>query len=128
MDIDIAAAAVGHHEAEALLVVEELDLALDHGSARTAALALAIAAAGAEAIAAAKAVAAAATAEAVTATPTTETVAAAKTATARIVAKIAARPARSRCLCGARIDAMNGDHLKSSRRVLKVANDRGARR
>src|SRR5438874_1431874 len=30
MQIDVAAAAVGHHKAEAFLVVEELDLTLDH--------------------------------------------------------------------------------------------------
>ena len=34
MQIDVAAAAVRHHKAKALLVVEELDLAFDHGTGR----------------------------------------------------------------------------------------------
>src|ERR1700761_1669919 len=32
MQIDVAVAAIRHHKAEALLVVEELDLAFDHGT------------------------------------------------------------------------------------------------
>src|SRR5471032_237213 len=59
MEIDVAAAIVGHHKTEALLVVEELDLAFDHGAggcimvAITPAAAAAVTAATAEAVAAA---------------------------------------------------------------------------
>ena len=34
MNIDVGTAILRHHKAEALLIVEELDLALDHGTGR----------------------------------------------------------------------------------------------
>ena len=71
MNVDVTAAAVRHHETKALLVVEELDLALDHGTARGcvvfAAAATAIAATTAETVAAAITAAEAVAAAAITA-------------------------------------------------------------
>src|SRR3569623_1452663 len=63
MQIDVAGAGIGHHEAKTLLIVEELDLAFDH-RARRAAVAMAVTAA---AITAAAAIAAAISAIAIAA-------------------------------------------------------------
>src|SRR5262249_10890187 len=57
MQIDVAAAIVGHHKTKALLIVEELDLAFDHGTGGTT-VAVMLAATAPEAVAPAAALAA----------------------------------------------------------------------
>src|ERR1041385_7570480 len=111
MDVNVAGAAVGHDESKALLVVEELDLALDHRAARAG-----IAGAG-KTVAASKSVAAetVAAAEAIAAPPST-------------LAEVAARSARCAHVGRACVDAVNRDHLQAARRILQITNDRRALR
>ena len=80
MAIDVASAIVGHHEAEALLVVEEFDLSIGHWATGTG---IASAASGPRPVAAAKAIAAA---EAVGIAA--EAVAAAESVTEAVVAAV----------------------------------------
>src|ERR1041385_9078280 len=112
MDVNVAGAAVGHDESKALLVVEELDLALDHRAARAGIAGAGKTVAASEAIAAAETVA---TAEASTAPPST-------------LAEVAARSARCAHVGRACVDAVNRDHLQAARRILQITNDRRALR
>lgn len=139
MDIDIAATPVGHDESKALLIIEKLDLAVDHRPARpgiaVASASEAIAASESvtapEAIPASKSVTstkAIATSETVTAParpfrPPAESVAIA----AAIIAEVPARPSRRGCFRRARIDAVDRNDLQSTRRILQVADKRRAR-
>src|SRR6185312_14538556 len=104
MEIDVARTAVRHHEAETFLVVEELDLAFDHGARGTViaemAAAAAAKAAATEPVAAAKAVAAAKT----------------------VTAEIAPGSPRGR-LGGGKIHAMDVHHLQPALAVGQVADD-----
>lgn len=122
--IDILTAAFGHDEAEAFLVVEELDPAFDHRTGGTAI------AAAAETITTAKAIATAETIVTAKSVTATETVAAAKaiatTVTVAAIAKaaaIAAATAASRGRIGrARIDAVHRHDLKAAIGILKIDN------
>src|ERR1700679_3487447 len=148
VQVDVVAAVLRHDEAEAFLVVEELDPAFDHhaaGAAAAVASAAEIAAAAktvapAEAVAAAETVIAAeavttaepvVTAEAVVAAETiaaAEAVAAAAETVATAAAELAAPAARRRRLGRGRVDAVDRDDLKAARRILEVADDGGALR
>ena len=123
MNVNVTAAIVGHHETEALLVIEEFYFALDHRPA-WAGVALAVPAAAAEAVASAEAIAAAKTvaaSEAVTAAEavsTAETVATAKAVSAaetitpaEAVAASTTGSPRGRRLRSRGVDAMDYHHL-----------------
>src|SRR5258707_1049179 len=107
VEIDVAAAAVGHHKAKALLVVEKLDLAFDHGAGRAVVAMSAIAAAAKTIAPTAETVAAATEAVAATA----EAIAA--TAKAITAAKVAARTAAWRFRRGS-IDAVHRHDLQAA--------------
>lgn len=105
MDVDIASAHVRHDEAEALLLVEKLNLAFNHGPA-----AIARRIASAESIAVKSVPAKTVPAKAMV------------TAAESIAAEAPAAAPRGRCFRRAGVHAMHSDDLQSTRRVLKVAN------
>ena len=147
MDVNIAGAAVGHDEAEALLIVEELDLSFNHRTAWSR-FALAIAAAAAETVAAkavaataepiasaseaittaSKAVTAAAAAKSIASSPPAKAVAASKAIAAAFVSELASRSPRRRRFGRACVDTMNRNDLESPGGILQVTDDRRARR
>src|ERR1700679_2397749 len=131
VQVDVVAAVLRHDEAEAFLVVEELDPAFDHHAAGAAAAVASAAeiAAAAKTVAPAEAVAAAA--DGVVAAETTapaEAVAAAAETVDTAAAELAAPAARRRRLGRGRVDAVDRDDLKAARRILEVADDGGALR
>src|SRR6185437_1140971 len=125
VNVNIARAAVRHDKTEAFLVVEELDLALDHRAARPG-----IACAG-KAVAAPKSVpaepVAAAEPIAAPAEPVATAVASATT-TPTALAEITARSARRAHIGCTGIDAVHRDDLQATRRILQIADDRRALR
>src|SRR5690349_15850559 len=132
MDVDIGAAILRHHKTEALLIIEEFDLAFDHHAgwprltlairrktisamkSITTAIAVAKPVAAGISVAPAEPVT---TAKAVTAP---EPVTPAKPATMAL----GTRSLRFGC---ARVDAVHGHHLQSARRLLEIADHRRAR-
>src|SRR4051812_2492557 len=106
MQIDVAAPIVGHHKAKALLVIEELDLALDHRAGGCAVAVMITATAAAEAV------------------TTTKTITAAEAISA--AAKVPARSSGRRFRRGG-VDAVDADHLQAALAVRQVAHDGRAR-
>lgn len=111
--VDVPAAIIRHHEAEALLVVEKLDLAFCH---RTAGSCIPVAKSAAEPVAAAKAILSPAeTIPAMMTAAATETIsAAAKTIAAAVttpVAEITARAARRRLFRRTGVNAVDRNNL-----------------
>ena len=117
VQIDVARAGIRHHKAETLLVVEELDLAFDHGTGRRIVVAIAAPSAAAETVTATETVSAEADAAAKPITTASETVAA---------AKFPAWAARRGRFGRGQVDAMDVDHLQASLGIRQIANDGGA--
>lgn len=124
MDVDITAAAVRHHKSEAFLVIEELHPPFDHWTTGTA-----LAAMSPEPITTAESVASpksVASAEPVAAA-SAEAIIPAAPESVSVVAKVPPGPARRRGLGCTGVDAVNCNYLKSTWRVLEIADDRCSR-
>jgi len=131
MQIDVARTTVRHHKTEALLVVEELDLAFDHRTGRGAVAMMVAAAKAATAKPAAATETAAAAPEAATAAAKSVVAIAIAVTTAiakAAAAEITARSTRRRSLCGGKVHAVDVHHLKSALSVGQVADNGGALR